>query len=578
VSSCDEVAVLADIIVSWTLDSRRAAVNHWVGWKSSHRSRFLAREDGVVIIGAGIGGLVAAARLAGAGVPVTVVERMATPGGKLRTVDCAGAAVDAGPTVFTARWVFEALFESLGERLEDHLTLVKSERLARHAWAPGSGGPGSGGKGSGGPESGDNGSELDLWDDPARSRDAIGTFAGAAEARGFDSFRAEAARIWNALEHRYMEAPVTTPIGLAVRFGLSGMGEMLAINPFQTMATALRKHFRDPRLLQLFGRYATYCGASPYQATATLMLIAHLEARGVWLVEGGMHKVAEAIANLAAARGAHFRYNAHVAEILVRNGRAAGVVLAGGEVIAARDVLANCDASALADGRFGKAVSGAVKRTPPSQRSLSALVTMMTADASGFDLDRHNVFFSDDYPREFREIFNDGRLPSAPSVYVCAQDRGIRPPPPGPERFQIIVNAPATGDRRPFSPGEIETCQQATFAALSRCGLVLRPTATTPVSPATFEALFPSTGGALYGRVSHGWQASFRRPGSRSGLAGLWLAGGSAHPGAGVPMAALSGRLASAAILSDRASMPRSRLMAIAGGTLTQKATTAASA
>jgi 1-hydroxycarotenoid 3,4-desaturase len=518
----------------------------------------VARDGGVVIIGSGIGGLCAAARLAGAGISVTVVERMATPGGKLRTVDCAGTAVDAGPTVFTARWVFDALFESLGERLDDHLTLVKSERLARHAWG--------------------DGSALDLWADPARSRDAIGAFAGAAEARGYDSFRAEAARIWNALEHRYMEAPVTTPWGLAARFGLSGMGEMLAINPFETLWKALGKHFRDPRLHQLYGRYATYCGASPYQATATLMLIAHLEARGVWLVEGGMHRVAEAIADLASAHGAVFRYNEEVREIRTVGGRAAGVVLASGEVIPAGDVIANCDASAIADGRFGAAAAGAVKGTPAAKRSLSALVTMMTADAEGFDLDRHNVFFSDDYAREFREIFKDQRLPSAPSVYVCAQDRGGAVAPAGPERFQLIVNAPATGDGRAPTNGEIEACQTATFAALERCGLRLKPQAMVPVGPAMFEALFPSTGGALYGRASHGWQASFRRPGSRTGLPGLWLAGGSAHPGAGVPMAALSGRLASAAILSARGSTLPSRPMAIAGGTSMRKATTAASA
>jgi 1-hydroxycarotenoid 3,4-desaturase len=523
----------------------------------------VTRGDGVVIIGAGIGGLCAAARLADAGVPVTVVERMATPGGKLRTVDCNGVAVDAGPTVFTARWVFEELFETLGERLEDHLTLHQSERLARHAWGPGNGSAGS---------------NLDLWADPARSRDAIGAFAGAAEARGFDSFRAEAARIWNALEHRYMEAPVTTPVGLALRFGLGGIGEMLAINPFETLSNAIAKHFRDPRLRQLYGRYATYCGASPYQATATLMLIAHLEARGVWLVDGGMHKVAEAIANLAQARGASFRYGISVDEITVRNGRATGVRLATGEDIPASDVLANCDASAIANGCFGKAVSGAVKRTSPADRSLSALVTMMTADASGFDLDRHNVFFSDDYPREFAEIFGDKRLPSAPSVYVCAQDRGIGPPPSGPERFQLIVNAPATGDGRAPTSGEIEACQTATFAALSRCGLTLTPRTSVPVDPAMFEALFPSTGGALYGRASHGWRASFRRPGSRTALPGLWLAGGSAHPGAGVPMAALSGRLASAAILSARASIRTSVPTAIAGGISTPKATMASSA
>ncbi len=521
----------------------------------------MTRDDGIVIIGAGIGGLCAAALLAEAGVPVTVVERMATPGGKLRTVNCGGTAIDAGPTVFTARWVFEALFESLGERLEDHVTLVPSARLARHAWG--------------------DGSRLDLWADPARSRDAIGTFAGAAEARGYDAFRAEAARIWNALEHRYMEAPVTSPAGLALRFGasgLAGLGEMFAINPFQTLWSALGKHFRDPRLRQLYGRYATYCGASPFDATATLMLIAHLEARGVWLVDGGMHKVAEAIAALAAARGARFRYSTDVREIRVVAGRAAGVVLADGEVIPAADVLANCDASAIAAGRFGAAARHAVRGTAPRDRSLSALVTMMTAVPQGFDLDRHNVFFSDDYAREFAEIFGQHRLPSAPSVYVCAQDRGAGAAPAGPERFQIIINAPATGDGRAPTPGEISACQSATFATLERCGLSLRPIDQVAVDPAMFEGLFPSTGGALYGRASHGWRASFRRPGSRSGLPGLWLAGGSAHPGAGVPMAALSGRLASAAILSARASTAPSRPRAIAGGISTRKATTASSA
>jgi 1-hydroxycarotenoid 3,4-desaturase len=290
-----------------------------------------------------------------------------------------------------------------------------------------------------------------------------------------------------------------------------------------------------------------------------------------------MHKVAEAIADLAAARGAKFRYNEDVREIRVVGGRAAGVVLASGEVIPAGDVLANCDASAIADGRFGTAAAGAVKGTPAAKRSMSALVTMMTADAQGFDLDRHNVFFSGDYAREFREIFGDHRLPSAPSVYVCAQDRGAGPPPGGPERFQLIVNAPATGDGRIPTPGEIEACQTATFAALERCGLTLKPRSMVPVGPATFEALFPSTGGALYGRASHGWQASFRRPGSRTGLPGLWLAGGSAHPGAGVPMAALSGRLASAAILSARGSTMPSRPMATAGGISMRKATTAVS-
>ncbi len=518
----------------------------------------VARELPVLIIGAGIGGLCAAAWLGAAGVPSLVLERQPRPGGKLRTVECGGLAIDAGPTVFTARPVFEALFDACGERLEDSLTLHPSACLARHAWP--------------------DGSRLDLWHDRARSRDAVAAFAGPAEARGWDGFQAESARIYEALEKRFMEAPATSPIGLAARFGLSGLPEMLAINPFQTLWKALGKHFKDPRLHQLYGRYATYCGASPYEATATLMLIAHLEARGVWLVEGGMHKLAEAVAGLAERHGARLRYGAQVAEIRVENGRATGVVLAGGEVIDASDVIANCDISALADGRLGVGAAGAVTGVLPRDRSLSALVVMATARPEGWAMDRHNVCFSSDYAAEFRDIFGQKRLPQAPSVYVCAQDRGTGTDPPPLERFQLIINAPATGDARGFSGGEIAQCRNASLEALSRCGLDLQPEAMVTVDPTMFEALFPSSGGALYGRASHGWQASFRRPGSRTRLPGLWVAGGSAHPGAGVPMAALSGRLASDAILKARASTSRSRATATAGGTSTPKATTAASA
>lgn len=505
-----------------------------------------------------MGGLATAVWLTAAGVPVLVVDALARPGGKLRTVDCGGLAVDAGPTVFTHKPVFDAMFERLGERLEDHLTLIKAERLARHGWR--------------------DGSRLDLWHDPARSRDAVAQFAGASEARGWDMFQAEAKRIWDALEHRFMEAPATSAPGLALRFGLTGLPEMLAINPFQTLWTALKKHFRDPRLIQLYGRYATYCGASPFEATATLALIAHLEARGVWLVKGGMHRVADEVAALAARHGARFRYNAPVSEILVNKGRASGVRLASGEVIEASDVVANCDVSALADGRFGAAVAHAARGTSPADRSLSGFVLMMSAEAQGFEMDRHNVFFSDDYEREFREIFHQKRLPGQPSVYVCAQDRGEGTPPPVLERFQLIINAPATGDSRPPSHEEMDACRTATFEGLARCGLTLRPKDLVQVDPKMFEALFPSTGGALYGRVSHGWQASFRRPGSASRVPGLWLAGGSAHPGAGVPMAALSGRLASDAILKARASTRSFHPMATAGGISTPKATVAGSA
>jgi 1-hydroxycarotenoid 3,4-desaturase len=501
-----------------------------------------------IIVGAGVGGLSAALALAAQGHAVTVLERAAAPGGKMRVVEAGGAAIDSGPTVFTMRWVFDELFGEAGERLEDHLALRPLEVLARHAWSASE--------------------RLDLFADPARSEDAIGQFAGAAEARGFRDFSARARRIYEALERPFIRAERPTPFSLVASAGPFGLMGLWGVSPFATMWKALGEHFRDPRLRQLFGRYATYTGSSPYLAPATLMLIAHVEQAGVWTVEGGMHRVARALEGVAAAHGARFRYGAHVAEILVERGRAAGVRLADGERIAGDAVVLNADAAALAGGLFGVPASRAAERANPADRSLSAVTWSMLAEAEGFPLVRHSVFFSRDYAAEFDRILAQRRLPEEPTVYVCAQDRNDEGTAPGgPERLLVLVNAPPTGDRAEM---ETEPCRKAAFALMERCGLRLTPRDLVQTTPRDFESLFPATGGALYGRANHGWAASFARPGSRTSLPGLYLAGGSAHPGAGVPMAALSGRLAAASISRDLASTARSRGTAMSGGTSTR--------
>ena len=513
----------------------------------------------VVVIGAGIGGLATALDLAARGFEVVVLERAAAPGGKMREEAVGGARLDAGPTVFTMRWVFEALFDAAGASFADHLTLQPAAVLARHAW--------------------DGGGRLDLFADAERSADAIGAFAGAADARGFRAFCERARRVYRALEGPFIRAPRPNPVSLAAAAGPSGVAGLMGASPFTTLWRALGDHFRDPRLRQLFGRYATYCGSSPFLAPATLMLVAHVEQDGVWLVEGGMHRLARAVEALAEQRGAAFRYNAEVAEIRVEGGRAAGVVLASGERLDADAVVVNADAAAVAAGLFGPAARGAVPRADRRDRSLSALTWATLAEAEGFPLSRHTVFFSDDYPAEFDDLFRRGRLPAAPTAYICAQDRGAgdgEAPPAGPERLLCLVNAPPVGDTAPPSQAEIERCETATFRLLERCGLTVRRHDTVTTGPAEFERLFPATGGALYGRASHGWMASFARPGARTTLPGLYLAGGSAHPGAGVPMAALSGRQAASSIAADllkagtRASTRRSHATATPGGIATR--------
>jgi 1-hydroxycarotenoid 3,4-desaturase len=497
----------------------------------------------VTVVGAGIGGLVSALELAARGLDVTVVERAERPGGKLRELNVGGHPMDAGPTVFTMRWVFEALFDSVGSSLSTHLDLRPASVLARHAWR--------------------QDQRLDLFADVHRSADAIGSFAGARASHGYLAFCDRARRIYSTLEEPFLRASRPNPVSLASRVGLRGLPDLMRISPMSTMWDELGRYFPDPRLRQLFGRYATYCGSSPFHAPATLMLIAHVEQDGVWTVEGGMHGIAKALESLAKHHGASFRYGSTVESILTRGGRAAGVRVAGGEEWAADAIVFNGDTAALACGMLGDAAAGSVPTTAPARRSLSALTWNVLAQTTGFPLSHHSVFFSGNSEFEFDELFKHGQLPLDPTVYVCAQDRAGTESASsiGSERLLLIVNAPARGDSaNPFTDEELSRCEANAFRSMARCGLQVhrRLEHTTRTGPKDFENMVPATGGSLYGPASHGWAASFSRPGARSRLPGLYLAGGSVHPGPGVPMAALSGRQAAASVMED---LPRIRSM-----------------
>jgi 1-hydroxycarotenoid 3,4-desaturase len=522
-------------------------------------------ERCVVIVGAGMGGLAAAVDLARQGVKVTVCEKAATVGGKIHQRMVDGRAIDSGPTVITMRWVFDDLMRSAGMALDDYVHLRPLPIIARHFWP--------------------DGSCLDLHANLQDSIDAVGRFSSAAEARRFTAFCLESQRLYHFMEKAYIRSERPSLRTMTQDLGPQGLMMLGGLGPFASLWKSLGRHFTDPRLRQLFARYATYCGGSPWHAPATLMLIAYVEQRGVWAADGGMQALGKGVAQAAEQLGVAIRVNTPVNEIQTQHGAVCGVRLRSGEEIRADAVIFNGEAAALHAGLLGKAAVPAVpSKDALYPRSLSALTFAIAGQAEGLDLSFHNLFFQDEYEAEFRDIFNRLSLPRRPTLYVCAQDRyaGDIPTSPKPggrnrngdardmgaERLFCLINAPACGDGPLFTEEEIAACQNNAFGLMARAGLRLQfqPHQIHTTTPHQFEAMFPASGGALYGMAPHGWMSSFRRPAAQTPVRGLFLAGGSAHPGAGVPMAALSGRLAAATLMAHLDSTRRSRRVVISGG------------
>ncbi len=480
-----------------------------------------------VVVGAGLGGLAAAFVLAGKDRRVALVEAHTEVGGKIAAVRLGDRTIDCGPSVLTMRSVFEELFATAGLRFDEHVALQPLDVLARHAW------PG--------------GARLDLFADAERSAEAIAAFAGHRAVDGYRRFQRYAAQLLERLEEPFLRHDNEGLPRMMARVGPRGLFGLARVDFGRTMWRALADFFPDPRLQQLFGRYATYYGCSPFAAPATLNLIAAVEQRGVWAVKGGMLALARAIARAFTDAGGVLITGRSVDEIESDGRRVTAVRLDDGSRLGARHVVFNGDPSRIADGHLGAAVRRAVQpHAEPA--SSSAMTWSMLARPEGLELSYHTVCFGDDYAEEFDALFERRELPRHPSVYLCAPDR-LTSTPSDAERVFCLVNAPAglpRDDRRET------TCRAAMEASLNACGLRLAPSGPTiAATPTHFAERFPGTKGSLYGPATHGATAAFRRQSCRTAVPNLWLVGGATHPGAGLPMVTLGGLWASRQIHAD---------------------------
>jgi phytoene desaturase len=475
----------------------------------------------VTVIGAGVGGLATAARLAAAGHRVTVFEQAATAGGKLgrrSRVTAEGTfRFDTGPSLFTLPQVAAELFTHTGGPAPE-LDLVALDPLVRHCFP--------------------DGTVLDSCAG-AGFADRISAAFGPSAAADWRRLWRRAGRVWDTSWRHVLTAPVDSPLQLA---GLAWrLPDLAAIAPGRTLRGLGRRHLRDPRLRMLLDRYATYTGADPRRAPAALLAIPYAELEfGGWYLRGGLGTLADALLARCAALDVTVHFGTPVESVLVEGSRAAGVVLADGTTVRSDLVVANADALHV----YRDLLPSPRRAAGLARRSLGGFVLLLGVRGSTPQLAHHTVFFPRDYDAEFDAIFGTpARPPDDPAVFVTsADDPGARPD--GHEAWFVLVNAPPQGPFDWRAPGVADGYADRVLATLAARGVDVRDRLLfrEVLTPADLETATRSPGGAIYGTAGHGLTGLLRPP-NRGAVRDLFLVGGSVHPGGGLPLVMLSAKI-----------------------------------
>jgi phytoene desaturase len=490
-------------------------------------------KQNVIVIGGGIGGLSAAIRLAAAGKRVTLLEQNERVGGKMSEISRDGFRWDIGPSVITMRHVFEDLFAAAGRKLEDYLTLLPVEPLTRYFYS--------------------DGVVLDATDNLEAMQKRIEDISPQ-DSDGYLAYLRYAERIHRITGPVFIYDQPPTPRS----FAKVPITDWLKADPFRTMDAAIQAHVRSPHLRQLLGRFATYVGGSPYEAPATLNVIAHVElSGGVWYPEGGIYQIAEAMAKLAGELGVEICTGEGVRAIDVREGRVAGVNLSDGTFREAEAVVANVDVTTVYEKLLLPApqIQRRLNRLKSFEPSCSGFILLLGIEGINKQLAHHNIFFSSDYQREFDLIFKK-RLPAdEPTIYVSITSKSDPAhAPTDHENWFVLVNAPALSPHYDWTQNGQSYRDLVLNRLANEFDLDVRNRIRVEqiLTPLDLQQMTGAYRGALYGASANSKWTAFRRPHNRSkDIKGLYFAGGTTHPGGGVPMVTLSGKVAAELLIED---------------------------
>jgi len=483
-----------------------------------------AQQPTARIVGAGIAGIASAIRWARKGYAVHVHEANSYPGGKLSQFQLGDYRFDTGPSLFTLPFLVDELFTLCGEDPRDHFNYLKKTEECRYFW--------------------DDGTRLTAHSDPAE-------FASEAErvlgepAKHVRAHLDLARRQYEATKGLFLERSLHKASTYLRRDALPALAALPSLKLTQTMHAVHAQRFRSPKMVQLFDRFATYNGSTPYQAPGTLAMIPHLEfGFGTFVPYGGMVAITESLVALAERQGVQFHYGQPVERIRV-NGRRATGLLVGGTELPADVVVSNMDVTPT----YRRLLPDlkAPEKTLSQERSSSALIFYWGVRREFPELDLHNILFANDYEAEFRDLFEHKTLHDDPTVYIHITSKDLEgEAPTGGENWFVMINAPA--DYGQDWGSWRATARASVLAKIERAlGIDVAPFIEVEevLDPPTIQSRTGSDRGALYGASSNNAMAAFvRHPNFHRQIPNLFFVGGSAHPGGGIPLCLLSAKIA----------------------------------
>jgi len=486
------------------------------------------------VVGAGLGGLSAAVRLALAGFQVEVFESAAGPGGKAAERRLGGFRFDSGPSLVTLAEVWDDLFAAAGKRRQDYLRLSRLDPVSEAFWPEG---------------------RLTVPGRPAALAEAFAR-KGWAEESAVKDYLDQGRALWELAGPLFLHRSLHDGATWRSPATWATLLKAGRLDAGRSLRYRIDQKFTDPKVRQFFGRYATYNGSDPRRLPATFAMIPWVEfGLGAWSADDGIHAIPQAMAKLATELGVRFHYSAPVEAVVHQGGRIRGVRLAGDPTpVAAEVVVGNADVGPLyglleAGGRLPAAAAAWRRRYRRGEPSTAGVVFLWGIAREHPELRLHNLFFSPDHDAEFDALFGR-RLPDDPTVYVNITSKTTPlDAPPGQENWFALVNAPHDpGPDRIAGGPALDRLREATLHRIeANLGRPVRQHIVQEaiLTPADLEASTGSPGGSLYGLASHRALAAFdRHPNRAPGFRGLYVCGGSAHPGGGMPLAVLSGQIA----------------------------------